>query len=256
VSIYYHRQHHEQSAFEGFDAVIHLAGENAAGRWNEEKKKKLVQSRVDTTRTLVDIFSRLTAPPRIFLCASAIGIHGDTGQREVDENTGPGCGFLAELAINWEAQANRAKDLGIRVVNLRFGLVLSVKGGSLAKMLLPFNLGLGGHLGDGKQIWSWISMDDVIASIRFILRHENLEGPFNLVAPNPVSNQAFTRALARALRRPAFCHLPEFLVKLIMGEMGEELLLSSVAAKPTRLLENGYDFIDVDLESTLIKLTG
>ena len=254
VLIDYENKEFEPSEFEGFDAVVHLAGENIVGRWTETKKRKLVTSRIDTTKLLVEIFNSVSSPPRHFLCASAIGIYGNTGDMTIDEDSDLGSGFLPELADSWEKEANRAEDFGARVVNLRIGLVLDKSGGALSKMLTPFNFGLGGNVGDGKQYWSWISINDLISSIIFILNNDTIKGPVNLVSPDPCTNEIFTKTLAGVLRRPAFFHIPSALVKLIFGEMGEQVLLFGTKVNPKKLLENNYPFVDTDLKETLEKL--
>lgn len=257
VFIDYENKSYELSDFEGFDAVIHLAGESIVGRWTERKKNQITKSRIYTTRLLVDIFKKVLRPPSHFLCASAIGIYGHADSVMVDEDSSLlGSGFLIELARNWEEEAHRAEDFGARVVNLRIGLVLGKEGGTLSKMLLPFKLGLGGRIGGGRQMWSWISIDDMVSSIKFALNNNKIKGPVNLVAPNPCTNAHFTKALAEVLNRPAFFHMPSFIIKLIFGEMAEEVILSGANVKPKKLLENGYEFIDTDLKKTLIKLVG
>ncbi len=255
VFIDYENENYELSDFEGFDSVIHLAGENIVSRWTERKKRRIVKSRVDTTRLLADIFKKVSDPPGHFLCASAIGIYSPAGSVMADERSElSGSGFLAGLARDWEAAAGRARELGARVVNLRIGLVLDKRGGALSKMLLPFSLGLGGHIGSGEQIWSWISIDDIVSSIKFVLKNDKIEGPVNLVSPNPCTNAHFTKILAEVLNRPAFFHLPGFIIRSIFGEMAEEVILSGVNVRPGKLLENGYRFIDTDIKRTLIKL--
>jgi len=255
VFIDYENRNYELSDFEGFDSVIHLAGESIVSRWTERKKREIVKSRVDTTRLLVDIFKKVSDPPRHFLCASAIGIYKTTEPVMVDEYSSlSGSGFLVKLARDWEEEAGSARDFGARVVNLRIGLVLDKRGGTLSKMLLPFSLGLGGHIGSGEQIWNWISINDIVSSIKFVLNNDKIEGPVNLVSPNPCTNAHFTKILAEVLNRPAFFHLPGFIIKLIFGEMAEEVVLFGVNVKPKKLLENNYRFIDTDLKKTLIKL--
>jgi len=254
VFIDYENKDYELSEFEDYDAVIHLAGENIVGRWTEEKKRKLVSSRIDTTRLLVGIFKEVKNPPKHFLCASAIGIYGDTGDISVSESSEIGSGFLPELAANWEKEANKAGNFNARVVNLRIGLVLDTNDGALSKMLTPFKLGLGGNIGDGKQYWSWISIDDIVSSINFIICNHEIKGPVNLVSPNPCTNKYFTSTLAKVLKRPAFFHIPSKVIKLLFGEMGEQVLLFGSRVKPEILLKNNYQFIDTDLKEALARL--
>lgn len=254
VFIDYENKSYELSEFEGFDAVIHLAGEGIVGRWTKRKKKEIVKSRIDTTRLLVDIFKKVSQPPNHFLCASAIGIYGHTKSVIADEDSSLGSGFLPKLARDWEEEAGHARDFGARVVNLRIGLVLDKKDGALSKMLTPFRFGLGGCIGDGSQSWSWISIDDIVSSISFILDNDRIEGPINLVSPNPCTNKHFTKVLANILNRPAFFHIPASVIRLVFGEMGEEVLLAGAEVRPAKLLENNYKFIDTDIKATLIKL--
>lgn len=254
VLIDYENEKYELSNFEGFDTVVHLAGENIAGRWTETKKRNIAKSRIDTTRLLINIFKNVNNPTKHFLCASAIGIYGNTGETVIDETSDLGSGFLPNLADRWEKEANCAADFGARVVNLRIGLVLDKNDGALSKMLTPFKFGLGGNVGDGKQYWSWISINDVVSSIIFIINNQNIEGPVNLVSPNPCTNADFTKTLAGVLQRPAFFHIPSTLVKLLFGEMGEQVLLFGTKVNPKILLENNYRFIDTDLKQTLKKL--
>ncbi|MGI9533366.1 MAG: TIGR01777 family oxidoreductase [Thermodesulfobacteriota bacterium] len=254
VLIDYDNEKFNLSEFDNFDAVIHLAGENIVGRWSEKKKNNLLKSRINTTRLLVSIFKNVKNPPTHFLCASAVGIYGNTGDVTVNENDEPGNGFLPNLAINWEKEANNAKGFGARVVNLRIGLVLDKYDGALSKMLTPFKFGLGGNIGDGNQYWSWISIHDIVSSIMFILNNNQIEGPVNLVSPTSCTNRYFTKTLAGVLNRPAIFHIPAYLIKIIFGEMGEQVLLTGTKVKPNVLVQNQYQFIDSDLEETLRKL--
>ena len=254
VFIDYKNRNYELSDFEDYDAVIHLAGENIVGRWNDVKKRNLVRSRIDTTGLLIEIFKNVNNPPKHFLCASAVGIYGDSGELTVDETSDIGSGFLPNLAVNWEKEAKHANEFGARVVNLRIGLVLDKNDGALSKMLTPFKLGLGGNIGDGKQYWSWISINDVVSSINFILNNSEISGPVNLVSPNPCTNKYFTSVLAEVVNRPAFFHIPSKIIKLIFGEMGEQVLLFGTRVRPKKLLDHNYQFIDTDLKITLEKL--
>ena len=228
---------------EGFDLIVHLAGENiAGGRWTAARKQRILESRVQGTRRLCETLARLEHRPRALLCASAIGIYGDRGDELLDEQSAPGRGFLAEVCQQWEAATAPARDAGVRVVNLRFGVVLSKDGGALAKMLLPFRLGLGGRIGNGRQYMSWIALDDVVRAIEWTAAHDALSGPVNIVAPNPVINREFTRELGRALGRPTIFPLPAFAARAALGEMARELLLASQRVAPARLAAAGFSF--------------
>nr|NIP29159.1 TIGR01777 family protein [Candidatus Dadabacteria bacterium]NIQ15068.1 TIGR01777 family protein [Candidatus Dadabacteria bacterium] len=229
-------------------------GENIVGRWTENKKQIIRDSRVESTKILVKRFSELKKPPKCFICASAIGYYGNKGSEELDENSGPDTGFLPEICIDWEKEANKSNDLGIRVVNLRIGVVLSSNGGALGKMLTPFKLGLGGMVGDGKQYWSWVSIDDMSRIIKFAAENNNISGPLNAVSPNPVTNKEFTTILASVLKRPAILNVPSFFIKLIFGEMGKHGILSSTRVLPKKLLDNGYNFQHSNLKLALIDI--
>jgi uncharacterized protein (TIGR01777 family) len=213
---------------EGIDAVVHLAGENVSGlRWTDEKKKTIRDSRVLGTRNVVETISKLTNKPKVLVAASAIGFYGERGDEEVNESSGGGDNFLAEVGKAWESESRRAEDAGIRTVILRTGIVLSKDGGALAAMLTPFKLGVGGVVGSGKQWMSWISLDDEMAVINFAIENENLRGALNAVSPNPVTNEEFTKTLGEVLYRPTFLPLPEFAISMLFGEMGDALLLAS-----------------------------
>lgn len=246
----------DRKRFEGFDAVIHLAGENIAGRWTKSKKKRIYDSRIDSTNNIKNIIRDLDAKPSVFICASAVGYYGDRGDEVLTEDSGPGTGFLSDTGDRWEQAANEVSGYGIRVVNLRTGMVLGEGGGALGKMLLPFKLGLGGRLGNGNQYWSWISLDDEVAAIYHLLTNDSLNGPFNLVSPEPVTNKEFTETLSGILNRPAFMHIPETMVKIIFGDMGRELFLSSTRAVPKKLSECGFRFKHPDLRSALDEIVG
>ncbi|MEQ9620253.1 MAG: TIGR01777 family oxidoreductase [Deltaproteobacteria bacterium] len=232
----------DSGRLEGHGAVVHLAGENIAGRWTEEKKRKIEESRVKGTKLLSDALSSLDSKPSVIVAASAIGYYGDRGDEVLTEESGAGEGFLAEVSVKWENALKPAIDAGIRVVNTRLGVVLSPEGGALEKMLLPFKLGLGGKIGSGEQYWSWIALDDVAGAISHCITTENLTGPVNLAAPDPVTNKKFTDTLGEVLGRPTLIPLPSFLAKGLLGEMADELLLSSARVKPVKLLESGYKF--------------
>jgi uncharacterized protein (TIGR01777 family) len=247
-------EHHElnMADFEGFDVVINLAGENiASGLWTEAKKKKIRDSRVLTTHMLCELLAMLNKPPKILVNASAVGYYGDRGDEILDENSLPGTGFLAEVCQKWEEATKPASDKGIRVILLRFGAILSSKGGVLGKMRLPFKLGLGGVIGSGKQYMSWISIDDLIGVVLHVISNDSLSGPVNTVTPEPVTNKEFTKTLGKTLNRPTILPVPAFAVKLIFGEMGDELLLSSTKAVPSKLEASDYTFLYPDLASAL-----
>jgi len=237
---------------EGFDAAVHLAGESiAARRWTEAQKAKIRDSRVKGTTLLSETLAKLAKPPKVLVCASAIGFYGNRGDEILREDSKIGSGFLAEVCQAWENAAEPARQKGIRVVYLRNGLVLSPKGGALAKMLLPFKLGVGGIIGDGKQYWSWVSLDDAVGAFRHALTNENLHGAANLVAPRAVTNREFTKTLGKVLSRPTIFPLPAFAARLALGEMADDLLLSSARIEPARLLASGYKFKHPELEGAL-----
>ncbi len=242
----------EQEALEGIEATVHLGGRSiAAGRWTTTVKEQLRQSRVQTTQLLAARLAGLAAPPRVLVCASAVGIYGHRGDEELDEESDTGEGFLAELGRAWEEASAVASEAGIRVVQARLGIVLSRRGGALAKMLWPFRLGLGGKIGSGRQYVSWISLEDAVAALIYAVENDALRGPVNLNAPQPVTNAELTRTLGRVLRRPTLLPLPAFAAKLVLGELAEEGLLASQRARPTRLLEAGFEFAYPELEGAL-----
>ena len=236
---------------QGFDTVVHLAGESIAGRWTAAKKARIRESRVQGTRMLASALSRSDPRPKVMVCASAIGIYGDRGDEVLREDSGLGSDFLAEVGKEWEAATEPAARVGIRVVSLRFGVVLSPRGGALARMLPPFRMGAGGRIGSGRQWVSWIALDDVVGAIQHALATDTLCGPVNTVAPNPVINAQFTRALAEALHRPAIFPLPAFTVRLMFGEMGEALLLGSQRVDCGKLVASAYHFRRPELKSAL-----
>ena len=225
-----------------FDAVVHLAGESIAGRWTAAKKARIRDSRVQGTSALLEALERTSQPPKVMVCASAIGIYGDRSDELLHEESAPGSDFLAEVCQQWEAATEPAVRAGIRVVSLRFGVVLSRRGGALARMLLPFRMAAGGRIGSGRQWMSWIALDDVVGAIQHALAEESLCGPVNTVAPHPATNAEFTRALGEALHRPTVFPLPAFMVRLLFGEMGEALLLSSQRVDCGKLLASGFRF--------------
>jgi uncharacterized protein (TIGR01777 family) len=241
---------------ESLTAAIHLSGANvAAHRWTAAYKREIWRSRVESTRTLATALATLNDPPQALLVASATGFYGDRGDEFLDENYGPGSGFLADTCREWEAAAQPAVNAGIRVVHLRFGVVLGA-GGALAKMLPVFRLGLGGRLGSGRQWMSWISLDDVVAAILFALDTPALSGPLNLTAPNPVTNAEFTRALGRAVHRPAIFPAPAFALRLALGAMANEALLASARVVPSRLTSAGFQFAHPTINAALAAALG
>lgn len=236
----------------GVDAVINLAGEPiAAGRWNDERKRAIHDSRVVGTLLLAQTMAQLDPPPRVFVSASAIGYYGDRGDEPMTEDSPPGDGFLADVCQAWEAAAEPARAAGIRVVHPRIGVVLSPDGGALAKMLGPFKAGVGGKVGNGRQYMSWITLADIARVLVRAVEDDSLRGPLNAVAPHPVTNAEFTRALGEVLGRPTVLPLPAMMVKLTFGEMGRELLLASTRAIPTRLQSTSFEFVHVDVEAGL-----
>jgi uncharacterized protein (TIGR01777 family) len=239
-------------ALEGIDAVVHLAGENiASGRWTEAKKREIRDSRVIGTRLLSEALARLQRPPQVLVCASAIGFYGDRGLDVLKEDSAPGNDYLADVCKAWEAATAAAAQKGIRVVHLRSGMILSPKGGALAKMLFPFRLGVGGIIGSGKQYMSWIALDDTLGIIAFALQTSSLRGPVNGVSPKVVTNFEYTKTLGRVLKRPTIFPMPAFAARLAFGEMADALLLSSARVEPSVLLRSGYHFQWGDLESAL-----
>jgi uncharacterized protein len=234
----------------GFRAVIHLAGESIVGRWSPAKKKQIRDSRVLGTHSLVAALTKAPQPPQVLICASAIGYYGSRGEEILREDSAPGNDFLAGVSREWEGETQPAVASGIRVANTRFGIVLSASGGALAKMLTPFRLGVGGKIGSGAQWWSWVSRDDVVNAIQYILEG-SISGPVNLVAPNPVTNAEFTKILASVLSRPAMFPMPAFAARLAFGEMADALLLSSARVEPGKLRSAGYRFKYPELQAAL-----
>ncbi len=247
----------DAAAFDGVDAVVHLAGENlATGRWNTEKKARIRDGRVQGTRTLCEALAQLPNPPGVLVSASAIGYYGDRGADLLHEGSPAGQDFLAEVCRAWEEATEPAVQCGIRVVPLRLGMVLSPAGGALATMLLPFQIGLGGTLGTGQQSMSWIALDDVLGAIHHALVTPSLRGPVHAVAPHAVTNRAFTTILGQVLGRPTFVPLPSCAARFAFGEMADALLLASTRVAPACLLETGYAFRYPDLASALRHLLG
>ena len=241
---------------EGANAVVHLAGEPIAGRWTPARKEAAWRSRVDGTRLLSQVLAGLEHPPCVLLSASATGFYGDRGDERLTEGSGPGSGFLADLCREWEGATSPAREAGIRVVHLRIGLVLTPRGGPLGTLLLPARLGLCGPVGAGRQGMSWIAIDDLLGAIHHALTREDLRGPVNLVAPAPVAQREFVRTLGRVLRRPAVLPAPAAVVRAVLGEMGEKLLLEGAYVVPQRLLESRFEFDTPELESALRSLLG
>lgn len=242
----------DASALGGFDAVVHLAGESIASRrWTPARKQRIRDSRLKSTQLLSESLARLSRPPRVLVAASAIGFYGDRGDEVLTEESPAGSGFLAEVCQAWEAATEPAAREGIRVVNLRFGMVLAPKGGALAMMLPAFRLGLGGPLGPGTQWLSWIALDDVLGVAQQAIADERLQGPINAVAPEAVTSRKFSRTLGRVLRRPAIMATPAFALRLALGEMADGLLLASNRVSPQRLQGAGYRFLHANLEPAL-----
>ncbi len=238
----------------GADAIMHLAGKNIAGRWTEKFKQEVLQSRVQGTRTLANAAAesyRRAGKPSTFISAAGINYFGSRGDELLTEESSSGQGFLAEVCRQWEAATAPASEAGVRVVNLRIGVVLARDGGALKPLLLPFRLGLGGRIGSGRQFWSWIAFDDVIGVALFALQNDALRGPVNTVGPAPVRNEDFVRALGAELHRPTIFPLPAWIVRTLLGEMGDELLLTSIRAEPAKLNAAGYQFAHPELRDAI-----
>ncbi len=241
----------DPASLEGQDAVVNLAGESIAALWTAGKKARIRDSRVLGTRHLATALAQCAKRPRVLVCASAIGYYGDRGDEVLREDSPPGTGFLADVSREWEAAAQPARDAGIRVVHLRFGMIASPTGRALKQMLLPFRLGLGGRLGGGRQYMSWISLDDVVGVVLHALTTDSLAGPVNTVAPDSITNAEFTKTLGAALHRPTIFPVPAFVLRLMLGQMGEEVLLASQRVEPSRLLASGYSFRHPNLRKAL-----
>jgi uncharacterized protein (TIGR01777 family) len=246
----------DPGAFRGVDAVVHLAGENiAGGRWTKERKRRILQSRVDGTRLVAEKIAAASERPALLLQASAVGVYGDRGDEVLTEESASGTGFLADTCRAWEAASTPAEAAGVRVARLRFGIVMSSTGGVLGKMLLPFLMGVGGVVGDGRQYLSWITLDDLVRVIERTLDDPTSAGVYNAVAPNPVQNRELTKILGRVLHRPTVLPLPKFGARLLLGtEMANELLLASTRVVPARLTGLGHTFADPELEPALRRL--
>ena len=238
----------------GFDAVVHLAGESIVGRWTQEKKRRILESRVQGTRKLVEALVATPQQPRLLVSASAIGFYGDRGEETLREDSASGNGFLPEVCRAWEAATEPATKAGIRTVQVRFGVVLSASGGALQAMLLPFRMGVGGKVGNGRQWMSWVDLNDVAGALQHVIKTDRLQGPVNVVAPNPVRNTEFTKTLASVLSRPAVLPMPAFAVRLVFGQMADELLLASQRVEPSKLLANGYVFQQTELRKALERI--
>ena len=242
---------------EGAEALIHLAGASiAGGRWNASRKELLRTSRIDATRHLIGALAKLQRPPRVIVSASAIGYYGNRGDETLTEASASGNDFLAGLCREWEAETARGAEFGARVVNLRFGIILAAHGGALPKMVLPFKLGAGGRLGDGRQWMSWLTLGESLSIIQFALANSGLTGPVNAVTPNPVRNNDFIGVLAKALHRPALFPAPAFALRLALGEMADALLLISQRVLPSKLADSEYSFLQARLDGALTEVFG
>ncbi|MBD3401972.1 TIGR01777 family protein [candidate division GN15 bacterium] len=247
----------ERDKLEGYDAVIHLAGENiAGGRWTDARKQAIRESRIQGTSFLAETLAGLEQKPKVLVCASAMGYYGNRGDEKLTEDAPAGKGFLAEVCQAWEAAAQPAREAGIRTVHMRTGVVLSTEGGALEKMLTPFKTGLAGKLGSGEQYMSWVSRDDVVRGFAFAMTTDTLSGPVNMVAPEPVTNEEFTRTLGKVLDKPTAVSVPAFALKMMVGEMADEMLLASMRVIPKKLQEAGFEFSHPELESTLRTILG
>jgi hypothetical protein len=244
------RGHLDVRALDDIDGVVHLSGETVAGRWTATKKERILASRVNSTRLLSEALGKVATRPRVLVVASAVGYFGDRGEETLTEASAPGGGFLADVVKRWEAASAPAEEAGIRVVRTRFGIVLSPAGGALGTMLRPFRLGLGGKIGSGRQYMSWVAIDDVVGAIQRALVDDSLSGPVNVVAPNPVTNQEFTRTLGRVLHRPAVFWVPAPALRLALGEFATEVL-GGARVLPAKLESAGYEFRQPRLDGAL-----
>lgn len=244
----------DSNALEGFDIIIHLAGTNVGDAWSPARKKSILDSRVNGTRLLSRTIASLKQKPKLLICASAIGYYGNCSANDVlDEGSPKGQGFLPDVCWQWEFETKPAQEAGVRVVHMRIGVVLSKAGGALAKMWMPFQLGLGGVLGHGRQMLSWVALDEIPSIISFIIKNEKIAGPVNVVAPNPVSNREFTKVLGKVINRPVIFPVPGFAIRMLFGEMGQSLLLEGSKVLPKKLLDAGYRFKYPDIGSALEK---
>jgi uncharacterized protein len=237
---------------DGMDVVIHLAGETISKRWTKKQKEKIEKSRVQGTKLLSSSLTKLKNPPKCFLSASAIGFYGNQPYSELlDENSDRGIGFLPDVVQQWEDATRPAEEKGIRVIHMRFGVILDRNAGALKKMLFPFQWGFGGKIGTGRQAFSWISLDEIPEIIQFLIENKNVTGPVNVVSPEPVTNYRFTKILGRVLKRPTILPIPAFLLKAIYGEMADQLLLEGNRVSSKKLVNSGYTFQHSDLKQTL-----
>lgn len=244
----------DPSVFDGIDTVFHLAGEPVyKGRWNSAKKKRILESRVEGTRSIVRALEKLAQPPKALICSSAIGYYGSRGDERLTESSAAGNDFLAKVCIAWEEEARKAEKFGVRIIFLRIGVVLGRDGGALEKMLTPFKIGLGGRLGNGRQYMSWIHIDDLVGIMLYAASNESMQGPFNAVSPQPVTNREFTSALAEALHRPAFLPVPGLVLRIALGEFAD-ILLGSQKAIPEKVIQSGYTYLFPRLPATFTDL--
>lgn len=241
----------DAASVSGFDAVVHLAGESIVGRWTDKKKQSVMQTRREGTALLATAAATAASKPGVFISASAIGFYGSRGDEVLTEDSGNGDGFLAEVCAAWEQGTAPASDAGIRVVNLRIGLVLGKDGGIISNTSVPFKLGVGGKLGSGRQWYSWVSVDDVAGAALFAAEHDTLRGPVNVVAPNPVTNAEFTKAYGKVLGRPTFMAVPSFVLKTLAPEMADQMLLASQKISSKQLQQAGFEFADPELAPAL-----
>ena len=241
----------DEKAFAGVDAVLNFSGRPIDERWTETVKQEIRQSRVKPTRLLAETIARLDPRPHTMLVSSGVNYYGDRDGEVLEETSAPGHGFLADVAVAWEAAADPAREAGVRVVNTRFGAVMAEEGGALARMLPIFKLGAGGTLGDGRQWFSWVALEDVVRAVLWLLDHPEIEGGVNVTSPNPVTNAAYTEALGNVLHRPTIARVPEFALKLAFGELAEDVLLASQRVVPRRLLDAGFTFEHPEIEPAL-----
>jgi uncharacterized protein (TIGR01777 family) len=245
----------DKSKLNGLDVVIHLAGENiSSARWTRKQKEKITNSRVNTTSLLAKTLIELKESPKLFICASATGYYGNRNDELLDEESTPGEGFLADVCKKWEAAANPVRKARIRTIHLRFGVVLSNKGGAFKKMLSPFKLGIGGIFGNGQQYMPWITIDDILGILEHVIQNKNITGSINVVTPNPIINSQYTKLLGELLSRPTILRIPAISLKILLGQMADELLLSSARVIPKKLIESGYQFKFPEIKSALVHL--
>jgi uncharacterized protein (TIGR01777 family) len=241
---------------EGFDVVIHLAGENIFGRWTDSKKQRILKSRINSTRLLCDSLIKLANPPSTLICASATGFYGNQGNEVLTEESKQGFGFLSDVCRKWEESTETARDAGIRVVNTRFGVVLTPKGGMLQKLLALSRFGIGLKLGDENQYISWVSIEDVIGSIFYSIINSSIRGPVNVVSPNPVTNLEFSKTLARIVQSKIMLPISQKLARMMLGELADAMITSSALVVPNKLSSAGYRFVNPDLEDAFRLLLG